>query len=96
VIIELQTLDDRRHGLARRVRQRIPGAVVIGQPMVDDRLRDRLTATAAHGARLPVNGRRKIDRSRYGLAAMVTIAEVHHCRIQEKKVAPANGAPNRL
>jgi hypothetical protein len=39
VIIELEAFDDRRHRLARGIGQGIAIAVVVGQPVVDNRLR---------------------------------------------------------
>jgi hypothetical protein len=102
VIIELQALDDRRQSLVWRIRQGIAMTVVVGQPVVDNRLRHRLTSTTAHGARLPVDAYRKIDRSGYGLATMVAIADSSlpqtrkRKRRREKGEAPAGASRNWL
>ena len=80
MIIKLQALDDRRHGLARGIRQGITIAVVIDQAVVYNRLRHRLTAATTHAARLPVDIYREIHSGRHGLSAVVAITRVHHCQ----------------
>ncbi len=51
VIVEFQPVEDRRHRFTRRLGQGITVTVVVGQPVVDDRLCNSLTADAAHGSR---------------------------------------------
>jgi len=77
VIIELEAFDDRRHRLARGIGQGIAIAVVVGQPVVDNRLRNCLTATAAHGACVAIDGGRQVDPGWNGLTTVVAIADVH-------------------
>jgi hypothetical protein len=90
MIIKLQALDDRRHGLARGIRQGITIAVVIAQAVVYNRLRHRLTAATTHAARLPVDIYREIHSGRHGLSAVVTVGQTHHRRTPARRHAPSS------
>ena len=67
-----QLIEDRRHRLARRLGQRIAAAVVVRQPVVDDRLRHCLTAVATHRPPLVVDDDGQINIVGDRQAAVVT------------------------
>jgi len=71
MVVKLQPVDQRWQRFARRNGQGIAIAVIVCQAVVDDRLRNGLTATAAHAARLPGDAHRKVQAGRHRLPAMV-------------------------
>ena len=55
MIVELQPVQNRRHRLARGFRQGVAVAVIVIEPVLDDRLRNGLAPNAAHGARQTID-----------------------------------------
>ena len=77
VIVEFQPVEDRRHRFTRRLGQGITVTVVVGQPVVDDRLRNGLTADAAHGARQSFDGNRQVYVGRNDLPTVIATLLTH-------------------
>ena len=81
MIIELQPVQNRRQCLAPRLGQGIAIAVVVGQPVIDNRLRHGLTTDAAHRLRPGRNGYRQLDTRRNRQPAVIAIRLTHWCPV---------------
>jgi hypothetical protein len=71
MVVQSQFPQDGGKRLARPLRQRIAVAVVVVEAVVDDGLRHRLAAGAAHGARRAVDGRGEARAVRNRQAAVI-------------------------
>ena len=67
-----QLLEHGRHGLARRLRQRVAATVIVLQTVLDDGLGDGLAAVAAHRPRLAADLDRQVDIVGNGQTAVIT------------------------
>ena len=92
VVVEGQPLENRRQRLAPaglRLGQGIAGAVVVAQAVGDDGLRHRLTADAAHVARLAANLHMQLDPGRNRQTTVITPLIAHRPSIKKTAGGPA-------
>ncbi len=89
MIVEQQVAQGIGQGFPRRIRQRIAVAVVVGKTVVDDGLRHRLTAQAAHRANLAFDADAEV-RAGGNILPTVIAATAHD---KPPKMKKARGKP---
>ena len=86
VIVQRQLLEDGRHRLARRFRQRISAAVIVREAVGDDRLRYRLAPVTAHRAFFSTHRDRQFEIIRNRLATVIT-GSFRHAKEKRRRSA---------
>ena len=86
VIVERQLFEDGRHRFAGRLGQGVAAAVVVGEPIRDDRTRHRLAPVTTHRTGLPADLDRQVEIRRNWLAAVIT-GNVRHANEKRRRSA---------